>query len=62
MVLESDSSTTFSAIAAYFLAYYYDYKLFDKDNAITYYTWLTENHPKSTQGMIAQKRLEGLNE
>jgi len=62
LVLESDSSTTFSAIAAYFLAYYYDYKLFDKDNAITYYTWLTKNHPESAQGMIAQKRLEGLNE
>ena len=62
LVLESGSSTVFSAVAAYFLAYYYDYNLSDKDNAITYYTWLTENHPKSTQGMIAQKRLEGLNE
>ena len=29
LVLDSDSSTTFSAIAAYFLAYYYDYKLYD---------------------------------
>ena len=52
----------FSAVAAYFLAYYYDYKLSDKDNAIIYYTWLTKNHPESTQGVIAQERLEGLNE
>ena len=62
LVLESGSSTVFSAVAAYFLAYYYDYNLSDKDNAITYYTWLTMNHPESAQGMIAQKRLEGLNE
>ena len=34
----------------------------DRDSAITYYTWLTKNHPESTQGMIAQERLEGLNE
>jgi len=62
LVLESDPSTTFSVIAAYFLAYYYDYKLSDKDNAVIYYTWLTKNHPESDQGMIAQERLEGLNE
>jgi len=62
LVLESDPSTTFSVIAAYFLAYYYDYKLSDKDNAVIYYTWLTKNHPESNQGMIAKERLEGLNE
>ena len=62
LILESGSSTALSAVAAYFLAYYYDYKLSDKDSAITYYTWLTKNHPESTQGMIAQERLEGLNE
>ncbi len=62
LVLESDPSTTFSVIAAYFLAYYYDYKLSDKDNAVIYYTWLTKNHPESSQGMIAKERLEGLNE
>ncbi len=36
LILESGSSTALSAVAAYFLAYYYDYKLSDKDSAITW--------------------------
>ena len=60
-ILEKDSSTLSSNIAAYFLAYYYDYELSQKDSAIVYYQWIKEKHPFSDQGVIAQKRLEALN-
>ena len=60
-ILDKDSSTLSSNIAAYFLAYYYDYELSQKDSAIVYYQWIKEKHPSSDQGIIAQKRLEALN-
>ena len=60
-ILNIDSSTESSNIAAYFLGYYYDYELSDSDSAIVYYQWLASNHPDSKQGELAQKRLENLN-
>ncbi len=60
-ILNIDSSTESSNIAAYFLGYYYDYELSDSDSAIVYYQWLANNHPNSRQGELAQKRLENLN-
>ena len=60
-ILNIDSSTESSNIAAYFLGYYYDYELSDSDSAIVYYQWLASNHPNSKQGELAQKRLENLN-
>ena len=60
-ILDKDSSTSSSNIAAYFLAYYYDYELSQKDSANVYYQWIKEKHPSSDQGIIAQKRLEALN-
>jgi hypothetical protein len=60
-ILNIDSSTESSNIAAYFLGYYYDYELSDSDSAIVYYEWLVNNHPNSKQGDLAQKRLESLN-
>ena len=60
-ILNIDSSTESSNIAAYFLGYYYDYELSDTDSAIVYYEWLVNNHPNSKQGDLAQKRLESLN-
>ncbi len=60
-ILNIDSSTESSNIAAYFLGYYYDYELSDTDSAIVYYEWLVNNHPNSKQGGLAQKRLESLN-
>ena len=51
----------FNRFPAYFLAYYYDYELSQKDSAIVYYQWVREKHPSSDQGIIAQKRLEALN-
>ena len=61
-ILNIDSSTESSNIAAYFLGYYYDYELSDTDSAIVYYEWLVNNHPNSKQGDLAQKRLESLND
>ena len=60
-ILNTDSSTESSNIAAYFLGYYYDYELSDADSAIVYYQWLVDKHPSSKQGQLAQRRLESLN-
>ncbi len=60
-ILNTDSSTKSSNIAAYFLGYYYDYELSDADSAIVYYQWLVDKHPSSKQGQLAQRRLESLN-
>ena len=59
-ILDIDSSTKSSNIAAYFLGYYYDYELSNADSAIVYYKWLVSKHPNSQQGELAQKRLESL--
>ena len=59
-ILNIDSSTESSNIAAYFLGYYYDYELSNSDSAIVYYEWLVNKHPSSKQGELAQKRLESL--
>ena len=59
-ILNIDSSTESSNIAAYFLGYYYDYELSNADSAIVYYEWLVNKHPSSKQGELAQKRLESL--
>ena len=59
-ILNIDSSTKSSNIAAYFLGYYYDYELSNADSAIVYYKWLVSKHPNSQQGELAQKRLESL--
>ncbi len=59
-ILNIDSSTKSSTIAAYFLGYYYDYELSNADSAIVYYKWLVSKHPNSQQGELAQKRLESL--
>ena len=59
-ILNIDSSTESSNIAAYFLGYYYDYELSNPDSAIVYYEWLVNKHPSSKQGELAQKRLESL--
>jgi len=60
-ILNIDSSTESSNIAAYFLGYYYDYELSNSDSATVYYQWLVSKHPDSKQGQLAQKRLESLN-
>ncbi|MGY8809093.1 MAG: hypothetical protein ACKVLG_04000 [Fidelibacterota bacterium] len=60
-ILNIDSSTESSNIAAYFLGYYYDYELSNADSATVYYRWLVSKHPNSKQGQLAQKRLESLN-
>ncbi|MBT3728100.1 MAG: hypothetical protein HOG22_02410 [Candidatus Marinimicrobia bacterium] len=60
-ILNIDSSTESSNIAAYFLGYYYDYELSNPDSATVYYQWLVSKHPDSKQGQLAQKRLESLN-
>lgn len=60
-ILNTDSSTESSNIAAYFLGYYYDYELSNVDSAIVYYQWLTDKHPNSKQGKLAERRLESLN-
>ena len=59
-ILNIDSSTESSNIAAYFLGYHYDYELSNADSAIAYYKWLVRKHPNSQQGELAQKRLESL--
>ena len=59
-ILNIDSSTESSNIAAYFLGYYFDYELSKSDSAIVYYEWLENKHPSSKQGELAQKRLESL--
>ena len=59
-ILDIDSSTKSSNIAAYFLGYYYDYELSNAGSAIVYYKWLVSKHPNSQQGELAQKRLESL--
>ena len=59
-ILNIDSSTESSNIAAYFLGYHYDYELSNADSAVVYYKWLVSKHPNSKQGELAQKRLESL--
>ena len=61
-ILNIDSSSKSSNIAAYFLGYYYDYELSNADSAIVYYKWLVSKHPNSQQGELAQKRLESLDD
>ena len=56
-IINSDSLSEYSASAAYFLAYQYDYKFALVDSAIKYYQWLDIYHPYSSHNITAKSRM-----
>ena len=56
-IINSDSLSEYSASAAYFLAYQYDYKFALVDSAIKYYQWLDFYHPYSSHNIMAKSRM-----
>lgn len=59
-ILDIDSMSSFSAIAALFLGNYYD-NISDLDSASEYYSWLLKNHLGSKQAEFASNRLKIIN-
>lgn len=59
-IIEIDSASSFSAIAALFLGDYYD-DISDFESAKVYYNWLIENHRGSKQADFASNRLKIIN-
>lgn len=55
-IVESDSSSESALLAAYFLAWQYDYELNSADSALKYYQWIARNYPQTDQAELALER------
>ena len=56
-IINTDSLSEYSASAAYFLAFQYDYNFVLLDSAIKYYEWLDIHHPYSSHNIAAKSRI-----
>ena len=54
----TDSLSTTSASAGYFLSYHYDHTYFELDSALKYYRWLQHFHPESEQAITSKNRFQ----
>lgn len=57
-VIFKDAQSETAILAAYFLAYNYDYTFYDPDSAWKYYNWLNEHHGQSEQALASRSRIE----
>ena len=56
-IISTDSLSEYSASAAYFLAFQYDYNFVLLDSAIKYYEWVDIHHPYSSHNIAAKSRI-----
>tara|TARA_B100000902_G_scaffold374890_1_gene404297 strand:- start:195 stop:1178 length:984 start_codon:yes stop_codon:yes gene_type:complete len=56
-IINTDSLSEYSASAAYFLAFQYDYNFVLIDSAFKYYEWLDIHHPYSSHNIAAKSRI-----